>query len=341
MRSCDEERYPISPEPVAAATFTLLELTVVIFIIVTLMALSAGAVVKFMAIQQHSNTQTALDRTQGKLNKAWSATKDQAFKEPISAAWQQYIMTNLAGSDTNATDRMRVIYVKLRLRQTFPMNFCEALNVPYYSTSLGMNVQSLPVPSIPAVLPAYQMFLNNLGITPAYLISQGCMVPGYQPQPYESSACLLMALQRFQSGGGINASDLTSGGSTGNATTPTGGTLPYLTDAWGQPLYFARHPTGSILLNPNGAQLGNNDLGDPQGYLSSGTWGYGPNQTQTTCRNIFFALVLQQPAPQSIPTKSYKLAPMLMSTGIDKQLGSDPVTFTPLPGNQDDLFSTP
>src|SRR6516164_6648182 len=85
------------------SAFTLMELTVVIFIIVTLLALSAGAVVKFMAVQQRSNTQTTLDRTQAKLNKAWSAVKDQAYKEPIPLSVQQVIMSNLAGSDTNAT----------------------------------------------------------------------------------------------------------------------------------------------------------------------------------------------------------------------------------------------
>ena len=322
------------------SAFTLMELMVVIFIIVTLMALSAGAVIKFMAVQQRSNTQTTLDRTQAKVNKAWSAVKDQAFMEPIPAITQSLILQpappwpGLAGNDTLATDRMRVIYVKLRMRQVFPMNFCEALNVPYYSQSLGMLVPSSPVPA----LTTYQTYLNNLGINQAYLTSLGCTSPTYQPQPYESSACLLMALQRMQSGTGVDASDLISGGATGHADTPTGGGIPYLTDAWAQPIRFARHPTGSILLNPNGAQPGNNDLGDPQGYLSSGTWAYGNNQA---CRNVFFSLVLQQPARQNVPTLSFKLAPMLVSAGPDRNLTTDPVTFAQQTTDSDDLFSTP
>src|SRR5690348_4159396 len=98
--------------------FTLLELTVVIFIIVTLMALSAAAVIKFMAVQQGSNTQVVLDRTQAKLNKAWSAVKDQAYKEPIPTNIDALIRTTLAinasnPNDPNITGRVRVIYVKL------------------------------------------------------------------------------------------------------------------------------------------------------------------------------------------------------------------------------------
>jgi hypothetical protein len=300
----------------------MLELTVVIFIIVALMALTAGAVIKFMAVQQTSNTRTTLDRTQSKLNKAWSAVKDQAYTEPIPANVQAYIMQNLAGNDTNATARTRVIYVKLRLRQVFPMSFDEALNItapPGY-----------PLPP----LAAYQNYLISLGIT------------GTTPAtaPYESSACLLMALQRSQSGSGVDASDLTGGGAAGSLSLPplNKKTIPYLTDAWNQPVYFSRFPSGSTLLNPNGAQPGNNDPGDPQGYLNSGTWSYSGNQN---CRLLFSALTLQQlsSVPAGSPVTSYKLAPMLLSSGPNTALETNQITFAPnTAGNPgDDLFSTP
>ncbi len=185
--------------------FTLMELMVVITIIGALMALAASAVAKYMGVQQESNTKTTLSKTQSQLTKAWSKVKDQALRAPMSeivpglgVTVEQWIMTNLAANVgnptepiTNTTQRARVLYVKLRLRQAFPMTFNEALN---------------PFPLPP--LPSYMAYLTNLGIA-------GSTTP---PAPYESSACLLMALQRGVSGAGIDPADLTSGGATGSIT---------------------------------------------------------------------------------------------------------------------------
>lgn len=283
------------------AAFTLVELMVVIAIIAALMALTAGAVIKYQESQVLANTRSTLDKTQSQLNKAWSKVKDQAYGETIPPAIQSWIQTNLSGNDANSVGRTRVIYVKLKLRQVFPMNFNEALN---------------PAPLPP--LPGYQTYLTQLGVI------------GSTGAAYESSACLLMALQRGVSGAGINPEDLTSGGATGMATLP-GGQMTYLTDAWGQPLYFSRFPTGSPVLNPFGAQAGNNDPGDPQGYLQTGGWGssaYGV---------AFSTLTLQTLASGN---NSYKLAPSLCSSGPDKQLQANAITFAPVVGS-DDIFSNP
>lgn len=289
--------------------FTLIELLVVIAIIAALMALSAAAVIKFMGSQQIANTQTTLDKTQAKLTSVWGKVKDDANKSAMSElvpggggiTVKQWIQTNLAGTDVNATNRIRVIYVKLKLRQVFPMNFNEAVN-PY------------PLPP----LPAYTAYLGQLGIA------------GTLRANYESSACLLMALQRGVSGAGIDSTDLTSGGATGSTPSPNGGNIIYLTDAWGSPIYFTRVPSGNLLLNPNGPMPGANDPGDPQGYLQMAAWGttYGP---------AFSALTLQQLAPGN---KSFKLAPMVGSGGMDKTFSANQITFAPVVGS-DDQFSSP
>src|SRR5262249_33955293 len=151
-----------------------------------------------------------------------------------------------------------------KLRQAFPMNFAEAYNAAYTHPTFG----AVPVSPLPA-LQAYTTYLSNMGVTSATVRS-----PSYLPQPYASSACLPMALQRGVSGAGIDPSNLTSGGAMGHA-----GSLPYLTDAWGKPIYFSRFPVGSTILNPSGGPLaGANDPGDPQGYLLMASWGttYGP-----------------------------------------------------------------
>jgi prepilin-type N-terminal cleavage/methylation domain-containing protein len=290
--------------------FTLIELLVVMAIIAALLALSASVVMKFMERQQAANTQSTLDRTQGKLNVAWSKVKDTAFHETIDPTVESWIRTNLAAippTDPNATNRTRVIYVKLRLRQVFPMSFAEALN---------------PAPLPP--LPAYVTYLNKMGIT-------GSIAGLAIEDNFESSACLLMALQRGQSGAGFDASDLTAGGSTGSYTASKG-TVPYLTDAWQKPLHFSRVPVGCPTLNPKGAQPGNNDPQDPQGYLQTPNWGtiFGPK---------FQALTLQQLAPGNT---SYRIAPLLCSSGPDKTLQVSPITFAAATvASNDDLFSSP
>ncbi len=310
------------PDTTRRGGFTLIELIVVIAIIAALAALTAGATLKFLGSQQIANTKSTLDRTQSQLNKAWSKVKDQAYREQMPSAVNAWILANLAGNDANAQGRARVIYVKLKLRQAFPMNFNEALN---------------PAPLPP--LPAYTTYLTNqLGIT------------GSTGANYESSACLLMALQRGVSGAGIEPSDLTKGGATGSAVTPNGSTLTFLTDASGTPLFFTRVPVGSPFLNPNpypgGGQPGANDPLDPQGYLQLGNWAtmVGPSGQFGT---VFTALTQQQLASTNC---SYNQAPMLCSAGLDKQLYTNSVTFSPLPAATpppadgtygDDLFSTP
>jgi type II secretory pathway pseudopilin PulG len=304
--------------------FTLIELLVIIAIIAALMALSASAVIKFMAVQQNSNTQTTLNKVQSVLNRQWSAAKDQAWKESMSEivpgsnppiTVQQYIQTNLAGTDANVAGRTRVIYVKLKLRQLFPMNFNEAVN---------------PAPLPP--LPAYQKYLNQLGITGS--------ISGLSPN-FESAACLLMALQRSQSGGGADSADIGGGGSTKSFALPGGqNSIRAFADAWGQPIYFTRVPAGYPLLNPlpypagppGPGEQGINDPGDPQGYLNAAGWG------SSSSARLFSQLTLQPLAAQN---SSYKLMPMVASGGPDKQI-SDPIWFSVTQAiDNDNLYSNP
>lgn len=299
---------------VQRGAFTLVELMVVITIMAALMALTASAVLKFIGVQQASNTQSTLDRVQSQLIKAWSKVVEQAKKEPIPPG----IMA-LAGSDVNAAERAKYIYVKLRLRQAFPMNFAEALNVPYNNPELAnwtlpTQVPSLP-PSLPQLqaLPGYASYLASFGITPAIWANSATAPPF--PDPRESSICLLMALQRGVSGAGIDPSDLTAGGAAGSMITPSGGSIPYLNDAWGRPILFSRAPAGSLNLNPVSA-AGNNDPGDPQGYLRTPAWRYMNPATLMPPFTAQYAqytqLTLEIPALRDF---SFKLAPMIASGG--------------------------
>lgn len=318
------------------AGFTLVEILMVVAIIAILMGLLTGASVKYIEVQQRSNTQATLDKAESQLKKVWSQVKDQAYKEKIHDGQvydpvtniakydpkddtQSWLMNNLVGQgDTNIAGRMRIIYVKLRLRQAFPMNFNEALFPPVGNSGPCPCYQLQPLPS-------YVKYLNNHGIG----LSSGLN--------WESSACLLMALTRGPNG--IAPDTLQSGGAGGIDDQSYG--VPILNDAWGRPIYFTRVPYACPLLNPNGAHPDSTDsppypvsydVLDPNGYLQQAQWGttYGP---------LFTSITLQPMAPAN---HSYKLQPMVASGGPGKtpQPSLNTISFAPLP-NGEPMFNNP
>src|SRR5262249_21769173 len=110
--------------------FSLVELMIVITIIGILMALSVGAVIRFIGTQQRANTISLVRRLAGLLDSPMRLVTHKGMQEPIgrtgpnASTIQSTIMT-LAGGHG---ERARVIWVKLRLKQAFPNNFTEALN---------------------------------------------------------------------------------------------------------------------------------------------------------------------------------------------------------------------
>jgi prepilin-type N-terminal cleavage/methylation domain-containing protein len=286
-------------------SFTLIELLVVIAIIATLLALSAGAYFRFIGTQQDRNSKTQVDKIHALLQKQWAAVIREGDKETIPDG-----VLALAGNDPH---RARVIYTKLKLRQAFPMSFNEALDPNGLSPLLN-----------------YQKYLSSSGIT-------------YDPknttnastQPYESAACLLMALQR-KIGGGVEAEDLGST-ATKEFTLANGKPIKALVDGYGNPLAFCRWPTGSTQLNPNGAFDGaNNDPGDPEGTLTVATW-----LNNTTLRNQFQTLCHAVPNRKNSLPQSFKLVPIVASPGSDGKLGLDLKTFARQSADADDnVYST-
>ncbi len=338
--------------------FTLVELLVVIAIISILVSLTAVTVFQLIGNQQGNNTKSELSRLETELQKEYRAAADKFQKEPIPPpnpsdpnnignVYYTVIappppavgMATVNGQvDQNVA---RVIWVKFRLKQTFPNNFYEALN---------------PTPMPPLGL--YQNQLSLLGYTAANTVS---------PQQWESSACLVMALGRAEDGAGVKPETLGLNSFIHSFPTPSGGTIPALVDGWGQPLAFCRWPCYSPVLNPNSQPLSGdkNDPVDPSGLLVSTTWqstgGYATFQTY--CHPV--------PAHAAgTEAMTYRLFPLIASEGPDKVLGLDkeplalplakpptlgpaPVTyyFGPLPANQnlpapnptysfDDLYPT-
>ena len=300
--------------------FTLIELLVVIAIIGILILLTASAVFRLIGTQQGANTKSELSRLEGELQKQYRAATDRFAGEPIpdtgpyvNAAAVVKSMATVNG--IYKRDLAQVIWVKLRLKQTFPNTFNEALN--------------------PYPMPANTNYANQLGLL------------GYNtanttnPQPWESSACLLMALGRSEDGGGVRPEDIGVNSFIHDfGPTPSGGTVKGLIDGWGQPLAFCRWPVNSVVLNPpNGQPLSkaNNDAVDPSGCLESQAWQSSGGYTLF----LQYCHAVGQPPQGNQDATSYRVFPLIASPGPDKVLGLNPITFARQAATaDDDLYPT-
>jgi hypothetical protein len=204
-------------------------------------------------------------------------------------------------------------------------------------------------------LPQYGSTLKNLGITLATAQDppQNCEPPPGQPDQGlvdESSACLLMALQRSRGSLKFGSDQLSSGTIVeGNYLTSTGfRKVKQLVDGWGQPLAFYRWPTKFADLNPNGAQPGAFDAMDRQGYLNSYAWLTNPNLLPTINNFKLYLHDLGTPTALNQPAPSYTLQPVVLSRGRDGKLGflrpngalvADPMSVSVQGQADDDLYS--
>jgi prepilin-type N-terminal cleavage/methylation domain-containing protein len=317
--------------------FTLVELLVVLAIIGIVIGLTAAAAFQVIGYQRNSNTDTTIRTVNGILERQWRNVIDQAKRESIPAN----VMT-LAGGDGR---RALVIYIKLRLQQEFPMNFWEVVEPPQ-----------------PPVLPAFAGYFNayydavvaaggpsntrpqNPPQNPELGPPNGLPVPS-EPMGDESSAMLLVALQRNRGGTALDIDSLGVGRVQNAAfyvypklgAAPIKFTMPQLVDAWGRPLRFYRWPTmndevdalGPSKTSQSAQNFINRDPLDPEGLLMTQSW-YGSQN-----RQVFESLIhtLSNPSPISLKPARY-LVPVIASSGRDGESGILPPTtakFGPAP----------
>jgi prepilin-type N-terminal cleavage/methylation domain-containing protein len=275
--------------------FTLIELLVVIAIIAVLVSLTSGAVLRFIGAGSARTTDSTLRLVKNLLERQWSTVADKAKNEAIPVGAQATLSTLAEIGDGLTGPRARVIYVKLRLRQSFPINFAEVF-----------------APSGPlGALPEYVTYLNKLGYN-------GSNSPG---QVIENAVCLTMILEVGPGGGGAAGDEL--GNAKSSLTTNGNVSVPGLVDGWGTPLAFCRWPTGFANPNPNGlpapiiggtaAGVGTDPI-DPRGYLSASTWWTG---NATNVNNTSALIGYNLPGAG----QAYKLGPVVASAGADKILG--------------------
>jgi prepilin-type N-terminal cleavage/methylation domain-containing protein len=295
------------------AGFTLVELLVVITIIVILVALSTAGIVRYISVQEVSNTRTILTKLDPIVKAQYNTLTQLAFKETIPAVALVSVQ-NIAGAAATDVKRQRAVYVKMRQMQAFPINFNEVFNNP-----LG------PLPQFKQVLLGYGI---TTGTTPA--------------APWESSVCLLIALQAGYGGTGFKPDDLGV-----SAVQNVGPGIPGLVDYWGKPLHFFRWPIGDQTLNPSGvtpailqAQPGaGNDPADPEGTFTFGSWlaSASANNFKTT---FGYAAPARAKAPFTAGPLSYNLVPIVVSEGPDHAYAFDLTTALPGGTQDNDNLST-
>jgi prepilin-type N-terminal cleavage/methylation domain-containing protein len=309
--------------------FSLIEMMVVMTIIVVLAAIATGVYFKFIDVQQGNNTNTQLNKVHSILLQRMK-TENDLIKSEIKAGKANALLP-LTNNDPRVAE---VLYAKLRMRQAFPMNFAEALNL---KLPLGTTTVQSPLPPI-------STYVNRLKEWKVFNPPYPAAVPNDATDPYvESAACLLLALQRGTSGGGVDTEDL-GGAATADLTykyvdTGSGAavttTVKGLVDGFGSPLVFCRWPTDCTELTPNLFPGINNDVGDPEGQLLK----LPATPAGTSTRDAFMTLCHK--LPPATASQSYKLTPIIVSIGQDKRLGLEWKTFKVAGTNaNDNVYST-
>jgi prepilin-type N-terminal cleavage/methylation domain-containing protein len=298
--------------------YTLIELLVVLAIIAVLASLTTAAAMMMISSQHERNTKFSMRQIEGERKKHWDAVVQSALKEnmdtPDNAAAAATIR-QWAGGDEK---RARVMYVKFRLKQEFPTSFAEALN--------------------PFPMPAkknYTKYLNSLGITTTTNPLTAT------PAAHESAACLYMALSEGTSGVKTNLDQLNVGVKSFDA--PGGQTIKALVDDWGNPLVFARWPTGDANLDALTPlqKTKTRDLEDPEGLLINSNWWGQASTPQNPSGRVQFETYAHT-LTKNNAAHEYYMIPVLVSGGRDGKLGvslDGKLTVTNAADAKDNLYS--
>jgi len=327
------------------AAFSMVELMVVIAIVGILATITTSAAIAILGQQKSTNTETVIKTISSALDQRWRAVVNQARTETIPST----ILTKLLAMAGQNDRRARIIWIKLRLKQEFPMNFTEASD-PWSlpSSPPTTNYYSLPTASTYALqlsdIPSgftYSKFKNDL--TQAG-VSSTSFSSDPKTWPFESAALLILALRKGASGNPFDEEKMAANyvqTASGVPKVAQGVNLKVLLDAWGQPLVFYRWPVNDEVnnSNPAGATSKNNDPLDPEGLLLDPTWNNWNNFRNL--QGVFWFEQYCHPIkvgnarePQSYSPKSYYMVPVIASAGRNNKLGlaQSPVPFPPFTG---------
>ncbi len=235
--------------------FTLVELLVTFAIIAVLGALLAAGVMGWMSSQARRNTETEIRTLHNALLQHWDVVvKDAKDDKSVPPA-----VLDFAGNDPKLA---RVIWIKLRLMEAFPISFDEiakASIVPKASRPAPWNL----IPD------------DKRRYSSSYADQLKSRVAAKTVAKTQSAACLLLAINVNRNGVSHSVDLLRP------FTRDTDGDgIIELADGWGEPLYFYRFPAGSDELQssrPSTMVLPKLDPLDPNGLLFA--WNGGNSAT--------------------------------------------------------------
>ena len=306
----------------ARAGVTLVELLVVMLIIATLASLVLSAVITVRDAQMKNFTESLVNKLASALEQQWNAAVDQIREEPVP---------NWALSMGNGDPRIaKVIYLKARLKQEFPVSFYQAI---YPNANFGPQAGT-PVTYMTsggaADLPpkaTYQKALAPL-IGSALIPAMGTAVP--TPQDFESSALLYLSLSQARRGqAGFNPDENIE--ATAIQTRTVGGvTFKIFVDSWGNPIRFWACPYGNGELNA--APYLQNTFSQNQQSPDV----QDPDQALVRFTSVAFAKMVHP-----LGTSLHNLIPVVGSIGRDGLSGVDPFDMTSdgTAGSNDNIYS--
>jgi prepilin-type N-terminal cleavage/methylation domain-containing protein len=313
---------PLASDQTRAA-FTLVEMLAVIAIIAVLASLVAVGTIKVIASQRSSNTQNAMRTIQKVLNEHWTYVASEAKKE-TGLEGPYATMDAIFGPDTTGGERNRIIWIKMRLMEAFPISYMEIQAPPKSNSFFPYDANIIPIDKR-KYYGTYQKLLGKL-------TADKTLAPNNAPAHLtESSACLLMALSIPRNGAALNVDNL------GSATVldTDGDGISEFIDAWGNPLTFYRFPTKNLALQSSSPTPSNSpkatyhDPWDPSGVLFN--W-KGIQRTK-----------MFEPKVHAIAfdgTDSVYVLPTIVSPGPDGMLGLDAFMAVANPAQEaDNIYS--
>jgi prepilin-type N-terminal cleavage/methylation domain-containing protein len=290
--------------------FSLTEILVVIAIIGVLASLAAVGTIAMIGNRQARNTEATMKVVNKLLQDRWSSVIADAKKETPSAA--AVVLAKGANPlvDRDPTgERAKVIMVKVRLMEAFPVTYSEVLTPTVVNTFVSQ----------------HKSYFAKYQTT----ITAGMMTGA----PGESSACLLMALKALQGSGVAVDDQLKYAVANSDGKNP----INVLIDGWSKPMSFYRFPWNNANLRAANPATATNsrsaqfcDPTDPDGTLVNTTWHgspatYAANYPIMAFRNRTALQVFENSfhtiAMANSPGVANYTIPVIVSAGKDGKFG--------------------